>query len=73
MRNWAEKDLPDQKILLKGVNSLSDAELLAIIIGTGIRNNSSLEIAKRIPSASDNNLNAFWRKEYAEVNQNNVR
>ena len=37
MRNWAEEDLPGQKMLLKGVNSLSDAELLAIIIGTGIK------------------------------------
>ena len=54
-------------MLLKGVNSLSDAQLLAIIIGTGIRNNSSLEIAKRILSASDNNLNAFWRKEFTEL------
>lgn len=37
MRKWAEEDLPEQKMLLKGTFSLSDAELLAIIIGTGIK------------------------------------
>jgi DNA repair protein RadC len=67
MRNWAVDDLPDQKMLLKGVNSLSDAELLAIIIGTGIRNNSSLEIAKKILANSDNILNAFWREVYTDL------
>jgi len=67
MRNWAEEDLPGQKMLLKGVNSLSDAELLAIIIGTGIKDNSSLEIAKQMLGGSDNNLNAFWRRDYTDL------
>ena len=67
MRNWAEEDLPGQKMLLKGVNSLSDAELLAIIIGTGIKDNSSLEIAKQMLGGSDNNLNSFWRKDYTDL------
>jgi DNA repair protein RadC len=67
MRNWAEEDLPGQKMLLKGVNSLSDAELLAIIIGTGIKDNSSLEIAKQMLGGSDNNLNAFWRTDYTDL------
>ena len=67
MRKWAEDDLPDQKMLLKGVNSLSNAELLAIIIGTGIKDNSSLEIAKQMLESSDNNLNAFWRMNYSEL------
>ena len=67
MRNWAEEDLPGQKMLLKGVNSLSDAELLAIIIGTGIKDNSALEIAKQMLGGSDNNLNAFWRTDYSDL------
>ena len=67
MRNWAEEDLPGQKMLLKGVNSLSDAELLAIIIGTGIKDNSSLEIAKQMLGGSNNNLNAFWRTDYTDL------
>jgi DNA repair protein RadC len=67
MRKWAEDDLPDQKMLLKGANSLSNAELLAIIIGTGIKDNSSLEIAKQILESSENNLNAFWRMNYSDL------
>jgi DNA repair protein RadC len=67
MRNWAEEDLPGQKMLLKGVNSLSDAELLAIIIGTGIKDNSSLEIAKQMLGHSDNNLNKFWRSDFSDL------
>lgn len=67
MRNWSEDDLPDQKMLLKGVNSLSDTELLAIIIGTGIKDNSSLEIAKQMLGKSDNNLNSFWRQDYNDL------
>ena len=67
MRNWAEEDLPGQKMLLKGVNSLSDAELLAIIIGTGIKDNSSFEIAKQMLGNSDNNLNKFWRSDFSDL------
>jgi DNA repair protein RadC len=67
MRMWAEDDLPDQKMLLKGVNSLSNAELLAIIIGTGIKDNSSLEIAQQMLESSSNNLNEFWRMNYSEL------
>jgi DNA repair protein RadC len=67
MRNWAEDDLPGQKMLLKGTFSLSDAELLAIIIGTGIKDNSSLEIAKQMLSSYDNNLNNFWRSGYSDL------
>ena len=67
MRKWAEDDLPDHKMLLKGVNSLSNAELLAIIIGTGIKDNSSLEIAQQMLGNNDNNLNAFWRMNYSDL------
>jgi DNA repair protein RadC len=71
MRNWAEEDLPGQKMLLKGVNSLSDAELLAIIIGTGVKDNSSLEIAKQMLGYNDNNLNKFWRSDYSDLQKFN--
>jgi DNA repair protein RadC len=67
MRNWAEENLPDQKMLLKGVNSLSNAELLAIISGIGIKDNSSLEIAKQMLGSYDNNLNSFWRSNYSDL------
>jgi len=54
-------------MLLKGVNSLSDAELLSIIIGTGVKDNSSLEIAKQMLGYNDNNLNKFWHSDYSDL------
>ena len=42
MRLWAEDDLPSEKLLMKGSGSLSDAELLSIIIGSGISGENSL-------------------------------
>jgi DNA repair protein RadC len=61
MRYWAEDDLPSQKLLLKGNGSLSDAELLSIIIGSGVSGENSLDIAMKILSICGNNLCEFWK------------
>jgi len=61
MRYWAENDLPSQKLLLKGNGSLSDAELLSIIIGTGVSGENSLDIAMKSLSICGNNLCEFWK------------
>jgi len=61
MRYWAEDDLPSQKLLLKGNSSLSDAELLSIIIGTGVSGENSLDIAMKTLSICGNNLCEFWK------------
>ena len=61
MRYWAENDLPSQKLLLKGNGSLSDAELLSIIIGTGVSGENSLDIAMKTLSICGNNLCEFWK------------
>jgi len=61
MRYWAEDDLPSQKLLLKGTGSLSDAELLSLIIGSGVSGENSLEIAKKMLSISGNSLCEFWK------------
>ena len=61
MRYWAEDDLPSQKLLLKGNGSLSDAELLSIIIGTGVSGENSLNIAMKTLSICGNNLCEFWK------------
>jgi DNA repair protein RadC len=58
---WAEDDLPSQKLLLKGTVSLSDAELLSIIIGSGVSGENSLDIAMKILSICGNNLCEFWK------------
>ncbi|SHF64240.1 RadC family protein [Chryseobacterium vrystaatense] len=50
----AEDDRPREKFLLKGKNSLSDSELLAIIMGSGSRDESALELARKIMTSVDN-------------------
>lgn len=67
MRFWAEDDLPSMKILLRGSYTLSDAELLSIIIGTGIPGENSLDIARNMLSRCGNNLNELWKSRYSEL------
>jgi DNA repair protein RadC len=65
---WALEDRPREKLLKKGIGSLSDAELIALLIGSGIRNESAVEISKKILSATGNNLN-----ELAKLTINDLR
>jgi len=57
IRNWAEEDRPREKLLLKGKSALSEAELIAILLGSGTRSISAVELAKQLLSAVDNDLN----------------
>lgn len=57
IKHWAEDDRPREKLLLKGKKSLSDAELLAILIGSGNRSETAVELCKRILQSSQHNLN----------------
>lgn len=56
---WAEDDRPREKLLLKGRNALSDAELIAILIGSGTPSESAVDVAKRILMAADGDLNTL--------------
>lgn len=60
IKQWAEDDKPREKLMLKGKQVLSDAELLAILIGSGSRNESAVDLSKRI-IASVSNLKALGR------------
>ena len=53
---WAEDDRPREKMLLKGKNVLSDAELIAILIGSGNRKESAVDLSKRILADHNNDL-----------------
>nr|WP_315165927.1 DNA repair protein RadC [uncultured Flavobacterium sp.] len=59
--NWSEDDKPREKLMLKGKSVLSDAELIAILIGSGNRNESAVDLSKRILGSIDNNLNALGK------------
>ncbi len=58
---WAEEDRPREKMLLKGKQALSDAELLAILISTGTKEFSAVELGKIILKNANNNLNDLAR------------
>lgn len=57
IRDWAEDDRPREKMMRKGSASLSDAELLAILIGSGNRNESAVELSRRIMRECQDNIN----------------
>jgi len=57
IRDWAEDDRPREKMMRKGSTSLSDAELLAILIGSGNRNESAVELSRRIMRECQDNIN----------------
>jgi DNA repair protein RadC len=56
IKSWAEADRPREKLLAKGKSALSEAELIAILIGSGNTEESAVELSKRILSSVNNNL-----------------
>ncbi|MES2574627.1 MAG: DNA repair protein RadC [Bacteroidota bacterium] len=65
--NWSEDDKPREKLMLKGRSILSDAELIAILIGSGNRNESAVDLSKRILASVDNNLNALGKLSISQL------
>ena len=57
IKDWADDDRPREKLLIKGKGALSDAELIAILIASGNRDESAVELSKRILQSLGNNLN----------------
>jgi len=61
IKDWAVEDRPREKLLSKGLKSLTDTELLAILIGSGQKNESAVEIAKKVLNLAQNNLNELGK------------
>ena len=61
IKSWALDDRPREKLIEKGSKSLSDAELLAILLGSGSRSESAVGLAKRILNYAQNNLTELAR------------
>lgn len=59
IKSWALDDRPREKLLAKGKNALSDAELIAILIGSGNRNETAVALSKRILQSVEGNINAL--------------
>ena len=64
---WAEEDRPREKLLLKGKHALSDAELLAILLGKGTVGVSAVALAQDILSSVDNSLHELGKRSVAEL------
>lgn len=61
IKNWADDDRPREKLAAKGRSALSNAELLAILIGSGTKQKSAVEVAREILNFANNDLNVLAR------------
>ena len=69
IRQWAEEDKPREKLLLKGKAALSEAELIGILLGSGTRTMSAVDLAKSILSSRGHNLNDLARMSVNDLMQ----
>jgi DNA repair protein RadC len=69
IRYWPEEDRPREKLICQGRNALSNAELLAIILGSGNKSETAVGLAKRILQTSNNNLHRVSRLSVPQLMQ----
>ncbi len=67
INQWAEEDRPREKLMRLGAEALSNAELLAILIGSGSTKESAVDLMKRIMNDCNNNLNTLGKKTIREL------
>jgi DNA repair protein RadC len=67
IKSWSENDRPREKLLLKGKESLTDAELIAILIGSGNKELTAVGLSQKILKSASNNLHELGRKELSEL------
>jgi DNA repair protein RadC len=65
--DWAVEDRPREKLYQKGTSALSDAELLAILIGSGTRKRSAVDLGRELLSLVDNNLNSLGKLSISDL------
>lgn len=69
INQWAEEDRPREKMIAKGIDVLSDAELLGILIGSGNTEESAVELMRRMLVACNNNLNELGKWSYSHFSK----
>lgn len=70
IKNWAIEDRPREKLLAQGRRALSNAELIAILIGSGNKEDSAVELAKKILASVNNNLSELAQLSIADLCKN---
>lgn len=69
IKDWSESDRPREKLNSHGKETLTNSELLAILIGSGNRAESAVALCKRILASVDNNLNALGKLSVAQLQE----
>ncbi len=69
IKHWSDDDKPREKLVQNGKSALSDAELIAILIGSGSRKESAVALSKKILVAVDNNLNELGKLSLKQLTQ----
>ncbi len=67
IKDWHQSDRPREKLMMKGASALTDAELLGILIGSGIKNMSAIDLAKHILFKYDYDLNKLAKSSIKEL------
>lgn len=67
INQWAEQDRPREKMMARGAEALSDAELLAILIGSGSREETAVQLMQHVLHDCNNNLNTLGKKTVSEL------
>lgn len=67
IKDWAVEDRPREKLLKKGVQSLSDAEIIALLIGSGTKNETAVELSKKVLKSANNNLNELGKLNISDL------
>ncbi|GAA4271333.1 DNA repair protein RadC [Aquimarina gracilis] len=69
IKNWSENDRPREKLIVQGKNSLTDAELVAILIGSGNRDESAVDLSRRILSGVDHKIDRLGKLSVKQLMQ----
>ncbi|MBQ4821475.1 DNA repair protein RadC [Aquimarina sp. MMG016] len=69
IKEWSENDRPREKLIAKGKNTLTDAELIAILIGSGNRNESAVALSKRILASANNQIHTLGKLSIKQLMQ----
>ena len=69
LKDWADEDKPRERLMAQGKKNLSDAELLAILLGSGSRGESAVSLAQRLLASADNDLNKLRHHGIKELMQ----
>ncbi|BEH00307.1 RadC family protein [Bacteroides sedimenti] len=67
INQWAEEDRPREKMLEKGIGALTDAELLAILIGSGNRDETAVALMKRVLASCNHSLSELGKRSVEEL------